>query len=202
MGILDLIFPKRCINCQKIGEYLCPNCFIFLSFETKPICLACGKQSINNLTHKACLDKSAINGYFSALSPNKLSYKLISKFKSKPYLSNLANFLGELFYESLIQNENFIKQIENKDWLIVPMYSTKLKLKKRGYNHAELLAKRLSIKLKISLVLFSQADKYKNKNILLVDDVVKSGFSLQSVTKLLKQGGAKMVLGLTLIGGK
>ncbi len=202
MGILDFIFPKRCINCQKIGEYVCSGCFVFLSFDTKSQCLVCRRQSLNNLTHKACLKKDKIDGYFSGIAPNRLSYKLLSRFKSKPYLSDLADFLSELFYESLIQNENFMNLIEKDKFAMSSVSLNSSKLKKRGYNQATLLAKKLSKKLNIPFVELSQKAKIRGNNILIVDDIVKTGSTLKAIAFVLKQSGARKVFGLTLIGIK
>ena len=62
MGLLDLIFPKRCIVCKKSDNYICDNCFSYLSFDVKSTCLVCSKYSINSLTHKICLKKNQKNG--------------------------------------------------------------------------------------------------------------------------------------------
>lgn len=52
MKILDLIFPKQCIGCSKIWEYLCKEC----KRELKPhmeICPSCHKYSKD---YQTCLD--------------------------------------------------------------------------------------------------------------------------------------------------
>src|SRR3989304_1245485 len=105
MNLLDILFPKRCVNCKKAGDYVCQNCFIYISFDTKSLCLIC-----NSLTHPVCKRKYSIDGCFSAISYNKIAKKLISNFKYKPYLTDLKIFLSELFVESIIQNENFMAQ--------------------------------------------------------------------------------------------
>ena len=108
MGLLDLFFPKKCVSCKRQGSYLCTNCFTYLSFDVKSICLVCNKPSFNNLTHKPCFSKYSIDGCFSALSDNKTTQKLIYNFKQKSFLTDLKTVLSELFYESIIQNEDFI----------------------------------------------------------------------------------------------
>lgn len=112
MSILDLIFPKKCVACKKYGSYLCENCFSYLSFEAKSLCLLCNNPSFNNLTHPRCKRKYAIDGCFSALSYNKTTQRLIYNFKYKPYLADLKNVLADLFFESIIQNEQFQSQIQ------------------------------------------------------------------------------------------
>lgn len=144
MNLLDFIFPKKCILCKKIGSYLCENCFSYLSFDAKSLCLVCDRPSFNNLTHPKCMSKYSINGCFSALSYNKTAQKLIYNFKYKPYLSSLKILLTDLFYESIIQNENFQRQIQVGKWMFVPIPLSSLKYKKRGYNQSEILAKELS----------------------------------------------------------
>ncbi len=135
--------------------------------------------------------------------------------------------LVDLFYESLIQNENFIKLIANSRWLMVPIPLFSSKLRKRGYNQAEILAKELSKKFNLpfqnilkrardtkSQFKLSKKDreanikgafkmengewKMKNTSILLVDDVVTTGSTLLEAANILKRNGAKRVIGLTL----
>lgn len=148
MSILDFIFPKRCVNCKKQGSYLCENCFIFLSFDVKSLCLICNKASYNGLTHPVCKSRYAIDGCFSALAYNRTVQKLIYNFKYKPYLTDLKSVLSDLFIDSIIQNENFNKEIKNLPtslgWVFVPIPLFSSKFRKRGYNQAEILAKELS----------------------------------------------------------
>jgi predicted amidophosphoribosyltransferase len=46
MGLIDLIFPKKCVVCKKNGSYLCENCFAFLSFDPKSLCLLCNNPTL------------------------------------------------------------------------------------------------------------------------------------------------------------
>ncbi|MBI4098046.1 MAG: ComF family protein [Candidatus Levybacteria bacterium] len=159
MGLLDFIFPKYCVNCKKFGDYLCPNCFARLSYDTKNICLACGNPSFDGLTHPRCRGRYVVEGSFTGVVFNSVSKKLIYQFKYKPYLSSLASFLTDLLYESLIQNEEFVKILRSfppeagrqddslNDIFFVPIPLSSKRFKKRGYNQAEILAKSLGKKL-------------------------------------------------------
>ena len=118
------------------------------------ICLVCNRPTIDGLTHPGCQGKYTINGCFSALEYKGIVKKLIYNFKYKPYLSDLKNSLVDLFYEAIIQNEVFVKTIEQrKDETIIltpiPLHNTRLK--SRGYNHARILASGLSEKLGLKL---------------------------------------------------
>ncbi|HKC14658.1 MAG TPA: phosphoribosyltransferase family protein, partial [Patescibacteria group bacterium] len=100
------------------------------------------------LTHKSCLGKYTIDGCFSAISYNKTSKKLIYNFKYNPYLLDLRKFLSSLLYESLVQNESFNRVLQSsKTWIFVPIPLYPTKLRNRGYNQSEILAKELSKEL-------------------------------------------------------
>lgn len=163
MSLLDLIFPKYCINCKKIGDYLCANCFSFLSFNDFELCLNCNKPSIDGLTHPYCKGKYIIDGAFSALAYKGVVKKLIYNFKYEPkFVSDLNSILVDLFYEALIQKERFaeICELFKNDLILVPVPLYSSKFKKRGYNQSELLAKGLSKRFRIPL--FSVFERTKN----------------------------------------
>jgi competence protein ComFC len=196
MDILSILFPKRCVLCKKIGSFLCPDCFIKLSFDTKSFCLYCGKPSSSGLTHLSCKRKYVIDGCFSALSYNFVSKKLLYSFKNKPFLTELKDVLTDLFYESLIQNEEFIKFTAGKKWIIIPMPLSVSKLRKRGYNQSEILAKELGKRFGFPIKKIHE--KVSDINIILVDDVVKTGSAFLETARILKKSGARTVVGLTL----
>ena len=227
MSIFDYIFPKRCVVCKKHGSYLCEQCFSYLSFDAKSLCLICNKPTFNNLTHPRCRRKQGIDGCFSALAYNKTVQKLIFSFKYKPYLTDLKTVLSDLFYESIIQNEQFIAQIKKGEWILVSIPLSKSKLRKRGYNQAEILAQELSKKFNIPVKNLLERTKdtktqvgltnlqrklnikdafqiynsefiIQNLSVLLIDDVATTGATLLEASKVLKRAGVDKVFGLTL----
>lgn len=227
MNLVDFIFPKRCVSCKKIGSYLCENCFAFLSFDVKNLCLICDKPTFNNLTHPKCNRKLSIDGCFSALNYSKTTQKLIYNFKYKPYLKDLTTVLVDLFYESIIQNENFVKLMVDGKWIMVSIPLSGQKFKKRGYNQAEILAKELSkkfnlpfanilqrtrdTKTQVGMTNIQRKENIKgafemvngkssivNKNVFLIDDVVTTGSTLKEAASILKRNGVKRAIGLTL----
>lgn len=119
------------------------------------ICLVCNKGSFDGLTHPRCKSKYAIDGAFSAINYKGVVKKLIYNFKYKPYLSDLNKTLTELFYESIIQNEIFQKALNSSPAdgpILVPIPLHKKRLKKRGYNHAKLLAEGVGEKLNLKVI--------------------------------------------------
>lgn len=227
MRVLDFLFPKRCVQCKRVGDFLCPKCFAFLSFDVKSLCLVCQRPSVDSLTHPGCIKKYSIDGTFSAIPYNKTAQKLIYNYKYKPYLSSLSSFLADLLYESLIQNENFENLFKQKlNWVLVPVPLAEEKFRKRGYNQAEILAKELSPKLNVPVLnLLKRVKETKSQfglklperkknmkgafemskdkieaktGVFLVDDIVTTGSTLMEGAKVLKRKGAQKVIGITL----
>ena len=223
------IFPKYCVNCKKIGSYLCDNCFSYLNFDPYGICVVCNRQAIAGITHPRCLGRYIINGVFTGIEYKGVAKKLVYQFKYKPYVSDLKNLLVDFLYEALIQKEEFMKIIEAiGEKIIVPIPLHSLRLKKRGYNQAEILATELSKKLNIKVLNILQRikntrpqvglkreERIKNisgafsiipnppnlpnsSNIFLVDDVLTTGSTLNEAANVLKRNGAKKVWGIAL----
>lgn len=227
MEFLDFLFPKKCVACGKLGSYLCPDCFTLISFEAKNLCLICQKPSYNCLTHPYCLKKYAIDGCFSAIAYNGIAKKLVKNFKYEPYLLDLKGLLTDFIYESFIQNEQFQKELEKGEWIIIPIPLFSSKFRKRGYNQAEVLSLELAKKFKLKILngleriknTKSQTDltekerqknirgafkikngqwKMKNTKVFLFDDVLTTGSTLKEAAKILKIAGVKRVIGLSL----
>lgn len=119
------------------------------------ICLACNRGSIDGLTHPKCQGEYVIDGAFAGIAYKGIMKKLIYNFKYKPYLADLNKTLVNLFYESLIQNELFVKTMEqfnNGTMVFAPIPLHVKRLRERGYNHAKLLAEGLSVKLNLPVL--------------------------------------------------
>lgn len=95
------------------------------------------------------MTKYGIDGLISSIAYKGIVKKLIYQFKYPPYLSDLKSILSKLFYEGLIQQAAFINFTEGEKVMIVPVPLHPTRERKRGYNQADLLAKELSILLKI-----------------------------------------------------
>jgi predicted amidophosphoribosyltransferase len=195
MIFLDLIFPKRCVNCKKLGDYLCSDCFIFLKFSQKQICFICKKYSPWGLTHKFCKTKYSIDGCFNAVGHSAAAGKMLFSFKNKPYLLDLRHLISDLFYESIIENEKLIQLIEKHNFYITFIPLSGYKLKQRGYNQAEVLAREIAGKLKLKVTKFEDLSS-SIQNVLVVDDLVKTGKTLTDFSANLKAKGVVRVYGL------
>ncbi|HET9946519.1 MAG TPA: ComF family protein [Patescibacteria group bacterium] len=217
MALLDYLFPKNCVGCQKWGAYICPNCFSGISFETIPTCYVCQKQSITGLTHPKCLGKYTLDGVFPVVLYKGIIKKLLYQFKYEPYLSDLKTILSEIMYEGLIQQEIFMKKALSQA-VFSPIPLSVKRRKERSYNHAELLSQELGKKLgvltqatlkriKETKPQYNLGRQERRQNlkdvfgmktkgvvsVVLVDDIVTTGATLLEAAKILKKNGTQTV---------
>ncbi|HVT01201.1 MAG TPA: ComF family protein [Patescibacteria group bacterium] len=140
MKLLDVIFPKKCINCRKFGEYICQSCIAKIEYSDNYSCPVCLRPSVNGMTHNGCLKRGKIDGVVSITNYNNISKKLIFRLKYPPFLKDLAVIISDLLIEGLIQNESFYKFLEDNNPVIIPIPLSKNRFRERGYNHAELIS--------------------------------------------------------------
>ena len=252
--ILGLIFPIECLGCGHEGDFLCSQCFKNLRFKDEQACPGCKKVSKFAQTCRACQDGINLDGLWIAghYEDNILS-NLIKFFKYRfnknlePILSlYLCLFLRDLITKSRlkISNEHLsrggvwktLEKIKKEpsiltsltEAIIIPVPLHKKRLRWRGFNQAELLAK--SIANKFNLKIYNSLIRAKHKkaqakldekhriqnikdcfiwtgdnlnqqNIILVDDVATTCSTLNECARILKNNGAREVWGLVIARG-
>ncbi len=209
MSILDLIFPKKCINCRKFGEFLCPDCFSQIkyveSFEAGPI--------------------GSLDGIVSVVTYNGVIKKLIRQLKYKPHLSGLGGTISEIMNEGLAQNEGYYHFIKRFEPVIVPIPLSSRRYRERGYNHAEIIAsyvaKYFTLEMSSKILVriretkpqykLDRSERFKNirgafgigenqeipRSAVIVDDLATTYATLKEAAKVLKQAGSKRILGVS-----
>mgnify|MGYP001613030405 FL=1 len=113
--ILALLFPQKCLGCKKENEILCPDCLLKISRPDTPFLK--GVHIASN--YQDPILKKALW---------MLKYQGVKQ---------LAKPLAELI------KERVWKKLETEGWIIVPVPLSWVKLRRRGYNQAELIARHL-----------------------------------------------------------
>lgn len=225
--VLDLIFPKRCVGCKKMGSYLCDVCLSRIELFTEFLCPMCLKHSITGETHPGCKTPLGLDGLSAGVVYKGVVKRLIFSLKFKPYVSDLKLTCGRLFSETISQNELFSRVLLQQP-IVIPIPLSLEKLKKRGYNQAEFLGEYISDKFKLGIrtkilkrnkatipqfklnklqrfrnvenafsLDFRKKEIIKGSLILLIDDLSTSCATLRECAKVLKRNGAKKVYGVT-----
>ncbi|MDP1726114.1 MAG: phosphoribosyltransferase family protein [Bacteroidota bacterium] len=207
-SLLHLFYPNLCVTCNKslVGaeKHICLGCRLKLP-ETN------FHLEIENKVEKTFWGRIPVERAFAFLYFNKagLTQQLLHQLKYKGN-EELADFLG------VIYGERLLKTVENHkiDAIVaVPLHSSKQR--KRGYNQSLAFANGLAKTLKLenysnvivrkkatetqtkktrlerwqnvnSIFEVLEPERLKNKHLLLVDDVITTGATLESCAKAIQ----------------
>lgn len=202
-----------CLMCKEskpdYTRYICKDCYVNLEIVDK----------------ETYVDLPYINKLYYSLLYNRYLREQITnyKFNGRSYLYKA---FGEIMVETIKK-----KEIHKDVDLIIYIPSHKRKEAKRGYNPAELLASYISKDLKIDIskenliknkwtkeqsglnkldrsinlrdsFYIKNKEEIKGRKILLIDDIITTGTTLQETSKVLIQNGVKEIIGLTLTASK
>ena len=208
------------------SEPFCPDCLRTLEFISEPYCPVCGvpyaKEIPNSHLCGDCL--SGIHYFDRARSTGSYCGSLREVLHRFKYGGR--TFLARPLAQMLISPGKHLARLHKIDHIIpVPLHPKRLR--QRGFNQASLLARRLGSELKISVDYASlqrsrwtepqtgltrrqraanvkgafslkSDEKVKGKGILVVDDVLTTGETVNQCVRVLKKdGGAREVAVLT-----
>lgn len=207
-NLVDLLFPPKCVICQKLvglGETICPDCARSLPFASG------GKAR-----QKGDFFEGGYSPFFyeEPLRASFLRYKFSGR-------QHYARIYGKWMADCLIAQEQLTFDLVT--W--APL--SRLRRWRRGYDQAELLAKEVSSQLALPLQSTLRKANRKplsrlegsrsiraarilgayslgnganvaGKRILLVDDIVTSGATLNECARILKTAGAAEIICVTL----
>ncbi|MEK7086935.1 MAG: double zinc ribbon domain-containing protein, partial [Patescibacteria group bacterium] len=225
---LNIIFPPRCVACQKTlppqnsNNLICESCFAGIEINNCFYCPKCGRRLYE--TKSSCHREEKFVLAAASHHENQAVRALIHALKYKR-LKTAAEPLALILklYLRKIGN-NFSLDSENFSLIPMPLHSKKEK--KRGFNQTHLILQTLDNKRKIEKnVLFRikntesqtrlenrekrmgnvkdsfeirRKEKIAGKNIILFDDVFTSGATMREAARVLKEAGAKKIIGLVI----
>lgn len=219
-SVLNFFFPDICIICgedtDKNNLSVCRKCFNKIEYIKPPYCQTCNQPLVDGGAH--CWQCRKTRYHFEKIVAVGLYIgvlrEIILKFKEKDFLKTV---LGSLLLSVVTKN------IDNDRFdLIVAVPLSKKKEFGRDYNQSQLLAELLADKTNKEVVSgnlirvkdtkpqfeLTRAERlvnlkdaffvkdppvFKNKNILLVDDIATTCSTLEECSKTLKNAGAKKV---------
>ncbi len=201
--IFDTLFPKKCFGCTREGYYICPSCI-----EKIP------------RSDRVSMDILSVFKYKHPVV-RRLLWNL--KYNGR---SGIAHEFGDYMSDTLISELEDSALYENmREIYLVPMPMSKERKKKRRENHAKTLAEAISkqtnfpimdclhktrdtkrqaliknrtkrlLNVKNSMELKTEFD-IKGKNIVLVDDIVTTGGTIQEARRVLLSHGARKIIAL------
>lgn len=214
---LDILFPLNCLNCQEEGFTLCPSCLQLIKINDRLESAALGQKLITTN-----LDQVYLAGDYN----DQLLSAVIKKYKYE-FLRALNEQLGRFlisFWEKINGPGDLSENV-----LVIPLPLSSRRYRWRGFNQAELLAKIWSAHFKYALnasdlirirnrppqvglseakrrqniegVFKWQGGSLKEQTVILIDDIVTTGATLNEAARTLKAAGAKSVKALVLAKG-
>ncbi len=198
-NIIDILFPKICVGCGKEGNYICEKCSLFLSEAT------------------SIFARGNLREVISVWEYEGLIKKIILRIK----YDGIFDTINELVKKVFERREPYIP--EDMVITFVPMF--KKKEKRKGFNQAELIARKVGeitgrevlpllekIKDTPSQTELDKKERVKNvknsfqmkkgascpRDILIVDDVWTSGATMEECARVLRKSGARNIRGFVL----
>ena len=230
MGILDILYPRRCPVCHGIlkgKDGICPECRKKLHYITEPKCKKCGKQ-LENEEQEYCTDclrfPHAYDRGAAVFSYDDIMRRSISMFKYHNRREYAKVYAAEMYR----QQRRLIEQLDPEVILPVPVHWKKKR--QRGFNQAELVAKELGKlagifvdtkylvrkektipqkeltrlqrkqNLKEAFVLRSNGKHYER--VLLIDDIYTTGATIDAISEKLRENQTKTIYFLTICVGR
>lgn len=195
--ILDLIFPKKCLNCGKNGSYFCSSCL---------------NQQITN-SPVFSTKNPLIEGHLSLYKYNNLIKKLITNIKYD-FVTDIIDSFADTSATLIKTNfPHLLTYWQQNKFTIIPIPLHQYRQNWRGFNQSALIGQLLAQKLNLDFSdqilirsknthtqakLTSKLDKKANlsdafshtnknipKNIILFDDVATTFSTLNSALQTL-----------------
>lgn len=138
--LVNFLWPKMCVGCGKWDAYICDKCEMGRE-EEEQICPVCARGSRYGKRHKYCHKAWGMAGLSCLWKYEGITKKLIAGAKYQFYYDQLK-WLSEDSLR-LIERPEFAKLrefLQNKP-TVVPVPLSAKRLKERGFNQAEIVAK-------------------------------------------------------------
>lgn len=225
-GVVNAVFPVRCVGCGGEGQYICRRCEGFIS-DAALICPLCQQSSLTGGRHENCRPLYGLGGLASIWEYEGVVKSLLHHIKYNGMTHAVAETIQNAYVsmiKDMVRFQTFLSYLFSKDTAItyVPMFRKKEKV--RGFNQAavfareigkvvgrnvvSLLEKIVDTKPQIDLTkeerLRNMKDAFRIKSeiqipgqIVLVDDVWTTGATMKECCKVLKKAGVKEVWGFT-----
>jgi ComF family protein len=210
-GLIGLIVPHDCLGCGAEGRLLCTACIGRLR-PAPPCCYRCRQPAAACLTCADCRDLSPLRRVQAVTTYQGLAKNLIWKLKFG-HAQQAAREIAPLM-------SRLITRQRRDKLLIVPIPTATSRIRQRGYDQARLLARELARqtgqpyadalarqnqahqvgasrgqRLEQLAAAFRVAKPHliRDACVILIDDVVTTGATLEAAAKVLQAAGVRQI---------
>jgi ComF family protein len=198
MNLLDLLFPKTCLECGKKGSYICNNC------ASKVLDGTFGKNNFAIFKYKGVIRKAitSIKYKFATDIVDELVNICVNRLKSTKfhsiYLIPIPLYRQRENWRGFNQAEVIGKKLCQKmNWKFVPdllirIKETKPQVDLKGLDRQKNLSGVFGVNQPCKLKILN------DEPILLFDDVYTTGSTINEARKVLKDAGFENIYSLTI----
>lgn len=210
--LISIIAPHLCLNCGAEGSVLCNWCKFDAITPLPPRCYNCRAITIDSRVCPKCKPNSRLQHVWVATE-----YEGVAKELTKLFKFDRAQGAAQVIGQAMA---DVMPYLDSSSTLLVPIPTATSRIRQRGYDHTLLLAKAISrykrlpfqpllIRLGQSRQVGAKRDQrrtqlagsfivknpllIRGKEIVLVDDIVTSGGTLEAAAAEMKKAGAKSV---------
>ena len=204
-SIISVVAPHTCVGCGQEGAIVCEVCLLSFIHQPASVCYRCKALSDDFATCISCRRKSSVKRVWVVARYEGLSKDLMRRYKFERARA-AGRILGKQLTEVILSDDYDI---------ICPVPPDSQRYRMRGYNPPGIIARQVARQLKIPYVelLGKQGHKRQvgqsatkrrqqlanafyprhSKKILLIDDVISPGATLEAAAAALAGAGAKRV---------
>jgi len=217
--LLDLIFPVECLGCHREDFYLCPACLNKIKIYDAPPPFEHPLVYLDGIISAADYNQRLLQDAI-----HHFKFRFIQEL-AEPLAKILADFWEKYRHQKNVTTQ-YVASLPMPNPLIIPVPLNKKRLLERGFNQSALIAKIFAKRFNYNLLtnviirskntphqvglnknqrkaniknafLINDVQLIRGKTIILLDDVVTTGSTVEEIAKTLKEAGAKKVWGLT-----
>lgn len=216
--MIGWLAPPVCITCGEEGRVLCRVCtqLEILPFGGK--CWHCGSISKDAIACPAARRHGSPKSVWVVSDYASTAKQLILAYKFKHQRSAAVPIAAAMVQTLLEFNSD--KDLNLKNYLLVPVPTASSRVRQRGFDHTASLSREIGHRLKSpigrylfrsgqsrqvgakkierlrqleSMFYVKQPKNIRGRNILLIDDVITTGATINAAARTLKAAGAKSV---------
>ena len=210
-SVLSILAPHTCLVCNTEGSLLCPWCADAALLPIPSRCYRCARLTSDYAVCEKCKPKTTLRHVWIRTDYDGVAKQLLHDYKFARAQAGASAIVLAL--------SDVLPHLPTGT-LIVPVPTATVRVRERGYDHALLVARQLAHLKKLDYdravtrltqsrqvganralrltqlehaFLVAHPRLVKGADVLLVDDVLTTGATLETMARLLKRAGARTV---------